>query len=76
MNERQMIAAKAIAGAIDEPIAHVWKIQMVFQDANLQGMNVETALERFHEVVQKCQEIERALTEQLPALEKLAQKQE
>lgn len=76
MNEKRIIAAKDIAGAINEPVWSIWKIVQVFEDASLRDMPVETALERFHEVVQKCQEIERALTEQLPALEKLAQKQE
>ena len=76
MNEKQIIAAKGIAGAIDEPVWSIWKIVQVFEDASLQDMSIETALERFHEVVQKCQDIERLLNEQLPALEKLAQRQE
>ncbi len=74
MNEKQIIAAKGIAGAINEPVWSIWKIVQVFEDASLQGMSLETALERFHEVVQKCQDIERILAEQLPALEKLAHK--
>ncbi len=68
MNEKQIIAAKGIAGVINEPVAHVWKIQMVFQDANLQDMTVETALERFQEVAQKCQDIERIIDAMLPDL--------
>ena len=76
MNEKRIIAAKGIAGAIDEPVWSIWKIVQVFEDASLQDMSIETALERFHEVVQKCQDIERLLNEQLPALEKLAHKQE
>jgi len=76
MNEKRIIAAKGIAGAINEPVWTIWKIVQVFEDASLQDMSIETALERFHEVVQKCQDIERVLSEQLPALEKLAHKQE
>ena len=76
MNEKKIIAAKGIAGAINEPVWTIWKIVQVFEDAGLQDMSIETALERFHEVVQKCQDIERVLSEQLPALEKLAHKQE
>ena len=76
MNEKKIIAAKGIAGAINEPVWTIWKIVQVFEDASLQDMSNETALERFHEVVQKCQDIERLLNEQLPALEKLAHKQE
>jgi hypothetical protein len=76
MNEKRIIAAKGIAGAINEPVWTIWKIVQVFEDASLQDMSIETALERFHEVVQKCQDIERMLSEQLPALEKLAHKQE
>lgn len=76
MNEKRIIAAKGIAGAINEPVWSIWKIVQVFEDASLQDMSIETALERFHEVVQKCQDIERMLSEQLPALEKLAHKQE
>ena len=76
MNEKKIIAAKGIAGAINEPVWTIWKIVQVFEDASLQDMSIETALERFHEVVQKCQDIERLLNEQLPALEKLAHKQE
>jgi len=76
MNEKKIIAAKGIAGAINEPVWTIWKIVQVFEDASLQDMSIETALERFHEVVQKCQDIERMLSEQLPALEKLAHKQE
>jgi hypothetical protein len=76
MNEKKIIAAKGIAGAINEPVWTIWKIVQVFEDASLQDMSIETALERFHEVVQKCQDIERVLSEQLPALEKLAHKQE
>ena len=76
MNEKRIIAAKDIAGAINEPVTQIWKIEQVFLDANLQDMSIETALERFHVVVQKCQDIERTLSEQLPALEKLAHKQE
>lgn len=68
MNEKQIIAAKGIAGVINDPVAHVWKIQMVFQDANLQDMTVETALERFQEVAQKCQDIERIIDAMLPDL--------
>jgi len=48
----------------------------VFEDANLRDMDVTTALERFQEVAQKCQNVERILAEQLPTLRKLAQKQE
>jgi len=76
MNEKRIIAAKGIAGAINEPVTQIWKIEQVFLDANLQDMSIETALERFHEIVQKCQDIERMLAEQLPALEKLVSKQE
>src|SRR5947199_9976198 len=76
MNEKKIIAAKGIAGAIDEPVWTIWKIVQVFEDASLQDMSIETAIERFHEIVQKCQDIERMLAEQLPALEKLVSKQE
>ena len=76
MNEKRIIAAKDIAGAINEPVWSIWKIVQVFEDASLQDMSIETALERFHEIVQKCQDIEHILAEQLPALEKLAQRQE
>ena len=76
MNEKRIIAAKGIAGAINEPVTQIWKIEQVFLDANLQDMSIETALEHFHEVVQKCQDIERMLAEQLPMLEKLVSKQE
>ena len=76
MNEKRIIAAKDIAGAINEPVWSIWKIVQVFEDASLQDMSIETALERFHEVAQKCQDIERLLNEQLPALEKLAHGQE
>ena len=76
MNEKRIIAAKDIAGAIDEPVWSIWKIVQVFEDASLQDMSIETALERFQEVAQKCQDIERILAEQFPTLEKLAQRQE
>ena len=76
MNEKRIIAAKDIAGAINEPVWSIWKIVQVFKDANLRDMDVMTALERFHEVVQKCQDIEHILAEQLPKLEKLVSKQE
>jgi len=76
MNEKRIIAAKGIAGAIDEPVWSIWKIVQVFEDASLQDMSIETALERFHEIVQKCQDIEHILAEQLPKLEKLVSKQE
>ncbi|TMD64999.1 MAG: hypothetical protein E6I91_10455 [Chloroflexi bacterium] len=76
MNEKQIIAAKGIAGAIGEPVSTIWKIEQVSLDADLRDMNVTTAIERFQEVVQKCRDIERILAEQLPALEKLAQRQE
>jgi hypothetical protein len=76
MNEKRIIAAKDIAGAINEPVWSIWKIVQVFEDASLQDMSIETALERFREIVHQCQDIERILAEQLPALEKLAQRQE
>ena len=72
MNEKQRIAVKGIAQAINEHVWSIWKIVQVFEDASLQDMSIETAIERFHEIVQKCQDIERMLAEQLPALEKLA----
>jgi hypothetical protein len=69
MNEKRIIAAKDIAGAINEPVWSIWKIVQVFEDASLRDMPVETALERFHEVVQKCQDIERIIDAMLPDLE-------
>ena len=69
MNEKRIIAAKGIAGAIDEPVWSIWKIVQVFEDASLQDMSIETALERFHEIVQKCQDIERSIDAMLPDLE-------
>ena len=69
MNEKRIIAAKGIAGAIDEPVWSIWKIVQVLEDASLQDMSIETALERFHEIVQKCQDIERIIDAMLPDLE-------
>ncbi len=68
MNEKRIIVAKGIAGAINEPVTQIWKIEQVFLDANLQDMSIETALERFHEIVQKCQDIERIINDTLPDL--------
>ena len=76
MKNKPIEETKRIAQAIDGPATHIWKIVQVFEDANLRDMEVETVLERFREVVQKCQDIEHILAEQLPALEKLAHKQE
>ena len=69
MNEKKIIAAKGIAGAINEPVWTIWKIVQVFEDASLQDMSIETAIERFHEIVQKCQDIERIIDAMLPDLE-------
>jgi len=54
MNEKRIIAAKDIAGAIDEPVWSIWKIVQVFEDASLQDMSIETALERFQEVAKSA----------------------
>ena len=69
MNEKQRIAVKGIAQAINEHVWSIWKIVQVFEDASLQDMSIETAIERFHEIVQKCQDIERIIDAMLPDLE-------
>jgi hypothetical protein len=68
MNEKQRIAAKGIAGAINEPVWSIWKIVQIFEDASLKDMSIETALERFQEVARRCQEIERIIDAMLPDL--------
>jgi hypothetical protein len=68
MNEKQRIAAKGIAGAINEPVWSIWKIVQVLEDASLQDMSIETALERFQEVARRCQDIERIINDTLPDL--------
>src|SRR2546423_14753762 len=69
MNEKRIIAAKGIAGAIDEPVWSIWKIVQVFEDASLQDMSIETALERFHEILKKCQEKDRSFVAMILDLE-------